>query len=49
MPAIADAEQDTVAVEGRFVRERPGSGAGSGRSRVGGPPRVGWELQYTRV
>jgi hypothetical protein len=49
LPVSADAEQDAIAVEGGFVREGPGSGAGSGRSRVGGPPRVGWELQYTRV
>jgi hypothetical protein len=45
----ADAKQDAIAVEGGFVRKGPGSRAGSRRSRVGGPPRVGWELEDNRV
>ena len=44
LPIDANAEQDAIAIEGGFVWEGASGGAGSRRSRVGGPPRVGWEL-----
>ena len=44
LPISADAEQDAIAVEGGFIWEGPSGGAGSRRSRVRSPPRVGWEL-----